>query len=72
LKNGKPIEHWRGYSACRLCGDTLGTKDMSDGEYVWPEKFEHYVIDHFLVPPHYFVQKVLNETEKITKETESH
>ncbi len=55
-------EHWRGYSWCRFdgCGDRrMGTTDRSDGTYVWPEGFAHYVEKHGVKPPDEFIRHVL-------------
>jgi hypothetical protein len=46
---------WLGYSFCRLdCGlssQLMGTRDLTDGEWVWPEGFAHYVEHHSVRPP---------------------
>ena len=35
-----------GYANCRICGEQLGTRDFFGYGFVWPEKAEHYVINH--------------------------
>ena len=56
--------NWRfvGYSFCRFrCGISevdLGTGDQSDGMYIWPLGFAHYVEAHWVRPPVRFVQHV--------------
>jgi hypothetical protein len=61
LKGGKTYESWRGFSWCRLgctgCMD-MGTTDRTDGTYVWPEGFSHYVEKHAVKPPQEFIDHV--------------
>jgi hypothetical protein len=58
------VEHWRGYSACRLCGEVLGSTCLSDGKFIFPEKFEHYLLAHKVRPPQAFIDHVLRANEK--------
>ncbi len=59
LKNGKPVAQWRGSSACRFgCDLNNGYQDLSDGTYVWPEGFAHYVEAHNVKPPQEFIRHV--------------
>jgi hypothetical protein len=48
-----------GFSPCRMCGRPNGALELSDGVYVWPEGFSHYVRDHDIRPPDVFVDHVL-------------
>ncbi len=60
LKTGKAVMRYMGYSDCRICGKTIdGTGDMSDGVWVWPEGFGHYLSLHDVRPPAEFVTHVL-------------
>jgi len=63
LKSGKAVWHWRGSSWCRFgCEGNdreMGSTDLSDGTYVWPQGFSHYVEKHGVRPPDEFVQHVL-------------
>jgi hypothetical protein len=38
------------------CGERLGCCDLSDGEWVWPQRFEHYVEAHEVCLPDEFVE----------------
>jgi hypothetical protein len=58
LKSCPDVEHWMGYSCCRLCGTCLGASDKGDGIYVWPAGFDHYVEAHGVRPPDEFVKRV--------------
>jgi len=45
----------RGWSDCRLCGKRNGSQDFTDGRYVWPSGFDHYISEHGVRPPREFV-----------------
>lgn len=52
-------ERWRGWSNCRICGMRgNGTQCMTDGTFVWPEGFKHYVAEHSVRPPDEFIDHV--------------
>ena len=60
--NDERFKHigYLGYSHCRLCPlPTNGTSDYSDGVYVWPEGFGHYIEAHGVRPPAEFVAHVI-------------
>lgn len=63
LRSGDVCESYFGYSWCRFnCGrreEHMGNKDLTDGVYVWPEGFVHYVETHLVRPPPEFVAHVL-------------
>lgn len=53
---------YRGYSTCRICGKRdNGSADYSDGVYVWPQGFGHYIDLHGVKPPEDFVRHVLRQ-----------
>lgn len=58
LQAGKPCRGWRGLAQCRLCGERLGSCDMTDGLWVWPQKLEHYLLVHHVRLPVEFVEHV--------------
>jgi hypothetical protein len=37
---------YMGFAECRICGVRLGTRDFYGHGFVWPEKAEHYVLEH--------------------------
>jgi len=51
-----------GFSWCRLgCPDIpadIGTQDLTDGTYLFPEGLMHYVRVHAVRPPHEFLEHV--------------
>lgn len=71
VKSGEMLTSCRGRSWCRFgCGHIdMGSKDLTDGEYVWPEGFAHYIECHHVKPPEAFIEKCkkheidLNEDE---------
>lgn len=48
-----------GWSVCRLCVKTNGSREMSDGVYVWPDGLGHYVRDHGVRLPDDVVEHIL-------------
>jgi len=57
-------EAYMGYSTCRICGKDNGTADFSDGFYVWPEGFAHYLSEHKVRPPATFVLHALGRVKR--------
>jgi hypothetical protein len=61
LRAGKTLAAYAGYSSCRFADcrhslrDRLGTTDMTDGRWIWPEGLWHYVRDHAVRLPDEFV-----------------
>lgn len=61
LDAGAVVEQYRGVSFCRYgCEGPLGSADLSDGVWVWPEGYSHYLLYHRVVPPQAFVAHVLS------------
>jgi hypothetical protein len=69
LNCGQEYEHYRGRSWCRfLCNRQMGSREYSDGRWVWPEDLSHYVRDHGVRLPEEFIQHVLAGVPPIPKE----
>lgn len=51
LKAGNSLAAWMGYADCRICGERLGTQDLGLLGLKWPEKAEHYVLEHDVWTP---------------------
>jgi hypothetical protein len=53
LSAGHVVGYCMDYAFCRFrdCSERLGTADMTDGEWIWPEKLEHYVLHHSVCLP---------------------
>lgn len=61
IKSGKVLASWRGHSFCRICGNMLGSRCLTDGVWQWPEKLEHYVEEHRVILPKEFIEYVLKQ-----------
>ena len=57
LRAGKMVNGWCGLARCRFegCGILLGCCDMTDGRWVWPQKMEHYLLEHAVSLPDEFI-----------------
>jgi hypothetical protein len=60
LQRGRIAGQCRGISDCRICGLPNGSADMTDGVFVWPEGFTHYINAHGVRPPEAFVDHVFD------------
>lgn len=58
LRGGIPQISWLGYSSCRFaCGvpdSEMGTLDLSDGTWIWPQGLAHYAEAHRIRLPREF------------------
>jgi hypothetical protein len=70
LQNGFITRAYMDYSFCRFnCGvkeELMGTCDRSDGTYVWPEGLHHYIQNHSILLPKYFVSHVVKNNYKLS------
>lgn len=65
LRMGRVVHGGYGYAWCRICGvNDNGYRDLSDGTFVWPEGFAHYVEKHSVRPPKEFVEHVMTQIRK--------
>lgn len=59
------IDDYCGLSWCRFfCGvsdDKMGSSEVSDGIWAWPEGLSHYVREHNVLLPQDFIAHVLNQ-----------
>ena len=62
LNQGVVLQAYRGLSWCRFgCKRVnMGSKEMTDGEFLWPEGFVHYIELHNVKPPAQFIQTCKN------------
>lgn len=54
LQNGTdahPGVGLRGSANCRICGEPLGSGNLTAFGFVWPEKADHYVLVHGVWTP---------------------
>lgn len=72
LDAGVVAERWRGMAECRYeCEGYLGSTDLSDGVWLWPEGLAHYVRYHAVALPPSFVEHVLRRPAISQLRTES-
>jgi len=64
LNEGRVVARWRGWSSCRFCGQRNGSCCLSDGTYVWPQGFAHYLEAHDVKPPDEFINHVLPKSRR--------
>lgn len=50
LKKGEMYRSYRGFSTCRICDKMLGSQDLKYKNFVFPSGWEHYVIEHDILP----------------------
>ena len=58
-KKAKIIKEWKGYAKCRLCKERLGSACLSDGIFIFPEGYDHYIEEHNVYPPKEFIMKAI-------------
>lgn len=63
LRSGHVVMRWQGYSSCRFAGCAasgahMGSADLTDGKWYWPEGLAHYVEVHDVRLPDQFVQSM--------------
>ncbi|WP_149866996.1 hypothetical protein [Solirubrum puertoriconensis] len=65
LQQGRKLNYWAGYSWCRFqCGepdDNMGSADLTDGTYCWPEGLAHYIERHHVKLPERIVAHILSQ-----------
>ena len=59
LRAGESFLHMWGYSRCRFCDILNGTRELTDGVYVWPEGLAHYIFAHEVRLPRPVVDRAL-------------
>lgn len=61
LDSGKNKYAWKGTSWCRFnCNERdMGSCCLTDGKYIWPEGFSHYLRVHNVKPSQLFIYHVL-------------
>jgi hypothetical protein len=70
LNKGKVYKVTRGWSNCRICGKMNGTICLKNGEFIYPEGYAHYIIDHNIMPDADLLVKVLKDNMSLNKNYE--
>lgn len=70
LKKSKSVNVYKGQSYCRFrCGErNMGNEDMSDGTYIYPSGYVHYLEEHDVKPPEEFIIHICNMTVGATND----
>lgn len=56
LDSGTVLTQFRGLTWCRFfCDKPMGSRELTDGTWVWPEDLSHYVRDHNVQLPMEFI-----------------
>jgi hypothetical protein len=63
LRRGFVARAYMGHSRCRFCDEPVGSLELSDGTFIWPEGLAHYVDQHGVRLPASFVEHVAGWTE---------
>jgi|GEM_PF-1699449 len=75
LQAGKPYEQYRGFSWCRFsCGcpsDQMGSAELTNGYWIWPEGLIHYVEAHRVDLPEAFLADALRKSAPKSSITEA-
>lgn len=62
LNSGRVLLHQRGISWCRyLCDRRMGSRELTDGTWAWPEDLSHYVQDHNVQLPEEFIESACSD-----------
>ena len=61
LGSGREHASYRGPSRCRFCDKHNGSREFTDGVYIWPSGLEHYLAKHGVKPPQEFIDHVIRE-----------
>ncbi len=69
LRAGDELESYRGTSYCRFaCGvpsEQMGSRDLTDGRFAWPEGLAHYVEAHDVRLPEPFIAHALANAPRV-------
>jgi hypothetical protein len=71
LDHGQVAASFMGASRCRVCTRLNGSRDLTDGDYLWPEGLSHYVRAHGLRLPAEFlahVEQRLHNLEELERD----
>jgi hypothetical protein len=66
LDSHRAFAFWMGVSDCRLCEQYVGSVDLTDGVYYWPEGLSHYVREHKVKLPVEFIEHCKKSNPPLT------
>ncbi|RKR76381.1 hypothetical protein [Frondihabitans australicus] len=65
LERGFVCRAYLGRATCRLCGTDLGSLELTDGSFAWPEGLPHYLRAHGVALPEEFIRYVLQRVDAL-------
>lgn len=66
LNAGVVLWQFRGLTWCRFyCDKSMGSRELTDGQWLWPEDLVHYVREHNVLLPDEFVETALGGPSKV-------
>jgi hypothetical protein len=65
LGRGFVVRAYMGTTTCRICEEQVGSLELTDGVYTWPEGLRHYIETHSIRLPEPFVEYVRAFTDAI-------
>lgn len=65
LQRGFVARAYLGKAACKLCGEATGSRELSDGVFIWPEGLAHYVGHHSVRLPMRIMDHVKARAEEL-------
>jgi hypothetical protein len=65
------LARYRGWSTCRICGAKLGSTDEHIAKYVFPNMIDHYIVEHNVLYPDWFINEVLGRKELTISDPET-
>ena len=67
LDSGHVVVRYMGWSECRFdCDQTVGSRELSDSMWVWPEGLSHYVIEHGVRLPNEFMESARSSNYQVS------
>ncbi|WSS21448.1 hypothetical protein OG519_18535 [Streptomyces sp. NBC_01190] len=69
LDHGQVARNFMGSSRCRICGESNGSSELTDGEYVWPTGLSHYVFAHSVRLPGEFMEHLFHRLVELDEAT---
>ena len=70
LESGQEFAAYLGYATCRCCGlsgPPMGSRDLTDGMWVWPEGLSHYLRAHCLPLPEAFLRTMAEHRYRVPR-----
>jgi hypothetical protein len=68
FSSGTVVRAYLGLSSCRFCGKNNGSREFTDGRFVWPEGLSHYLDEHSVRLPQPIVEHALRRLGELEDE----